>query len=200
MDKDLIWIEQYVNELHVVDSEVATASDPGVVIIPETIQKEPKEKEPKEKEPKEQEPKEKEPKEKEPKEKEPNVGKISLDMSILQQRMDSVSIMKYYKDLKNDRLKTNSNISYVQSEEELFNKMNEFNDNKPWPKLDNYSKKKKINHFIDKILIQQPELDKKLITDECFEMLVNKKISKKTIEFDSNNNISTLGKYSISSS
>ena len=105
--------------------------------------------------------------------------------------------MKYYKDLKNDRLKTNANISYIQSEEELFNKMNEFNDNKPWPKLDNYSKKKKINQFIEKMLLNDTSLDRKIITDECFEMLVNKKISKKTIEFDGNNDISILGKYSI---
>jgi hypothetical protein len=31
-------------------------------------------------------------------------------------------------------------------------------------------------------------------------MLLNKKISKKTIDFDSNNDISMLGKYAISSS
>ena len=49
------------------------------------------------------------------------------------------------------------------------------------------------------MLINDITLDRKIITDECFEMLVNKKISKKTIEFDSNNDISTLGKYSISS-
>jgi len=162
MDKDLIWVEQYVNGLHTTTVEPTIAPEEVVVV-----------------------------------KKEVDLGKVSLDLSILQQRMDSVSIMKYYKDLKNDRLKTNANISYIQSEEELFNKMNEFNDNKPWPKLDNYSKKKKINQFIEKMLLNDTTLDRKIITDECFEMLLNKKISKKTIEFDSNNDISTLGKYSI---
>ena len=51
--------------------------------------------------------------------------------------------------------------------------------------------------FIEKMLLNDTSLDRKIITDECFEMLVNKKISKKTIEFDGNNDISILGKYSI---
>ena len=160
MDKDLIWIEQYVNGLHTTTAEPTIVPEEVVVV-----------------------------------KKEVDLGKVSLDLSILQQRMDSVSIMKYYKDLKNDRLKTNANISYIQSEEELFNKMNEFNDNMSINILE--KELKKINQFIEKMLLNDTSLDRKIITDECFEMLVNKKISKKTIEFDGNNDISTLGKYSI---
>ena len=129
--------------------------------------------------------------------KEINVEKISLDMKILQQRIDSVSIIKYYKDLKNDRLKSDNNIIYVQNEEDLFKEMNMANDNKPWPKLDNYTKKKKILDFLEKLITKEVDLDKKEINVELFKMLDDKKITKKNIEFDEHNNIITLGKYTI---
>ena len=129
--------------------------------------------------------------------KEINVEKISLDMKILQQRIDSVSIIKYYKDLKNDRLKSDNNIVYVQNEEDLFKEMNMANDNKPWPKLDIYTKKKKILDFLEKLITKEVDLDKKEINVELFKMLDDKKITKKNIEFDEHNNIITLGKYTI---
>jgi hypothetical protein len=129
--------------------------------------------------------------------KEINVEKISLDMKILQQRIDSVSIIKYYKDLKNDRLKSDNNIVYVQNEEDLFKEMNMANDNKPWSKLDNYTKKKKILDFLEKLITKEVDLDKKEINVELFKMLDDKKITKKNIEFDEHNNIITLGKYTI---
>ncbi len=129
--------------------------------------------------------------------KEINVEKVSLDMKILQQRMDSVSIIKYYKDLKNERLKSTNNITYVDNEEELFLKMNEFNDNKPWPKLDNYTKKKKISNFIDRLIIKDTSLEKIKLETELLKMLEDKKITKKTIQFDEHNNIITLGQYTM---
>jgi hypothetical protein len=129
--------------------------------------------------------------------KEINVEKISLDMKLLQQRMDSVNIIKYYKDLKNDRLKLDNHIVHVQNEEDLFKEMNMANDNKPWPKLDNYTKRKKILDFCDKLINKRLDLDKKEITAEILKMLEDKKITKKNIEFDEQNNIITLGKYTI---
>ena len=133
----------------------------------------------------------------ESKKKEINLEKVSLDMKILQQRMDSVSIVKYYKDLKNERLKLTNNITYVDNEEELFLKMNEINDNKPWPKLDNYTKKKKISNFIERLIIKDTSLNKIELEKELFKMLEDKKITKNTIQFDEHNNIITLGQYTM---
>jgi len=161
MDKDIIWITEYVNSLH--------QNDHSKIENTQKILK-----------------------------KEMNVEKVSLDMKILQQRIDSVSIMKYYKDLKNDRLKSDENIVYVQNEEDLFQEINNCNNNKPWAKLDNYSKKKKINDFIEHLILDQPDLNKADISSELLLLLAEKKINKKNIEFDSSNHIIKLGQYSTS--
>lgn len=160
MDKDLIWITEYVNSLH-----------QNTDILADNTQKMLK--------------------------KQINVEKVSLDMKILQQRMDSVSIVKYYKDLKNDRLKSDKNIVYVQNEEDLFQEINDFNDNKPWPKLDNYTKKKKITDFVNKLIIENPVFNKEQISKELLLLLEEKKINKKNIELNDSNHIIKLGQYSL---
>ena len=161
MDKDIIWITEYVNSLH-----------QNTDILTEDTQKKMLKKE-------------------------INVEKVSLDMKILQQRMDSVSIVKYYKDLKNDRLKSDKNIVYVQNEEDLFQEINDFNDNKPWPKLDNYTKKKKITDFVNKLIIENPVFNKEQISKELLVLLEEKKINKKNIELNDSNHIIKLGQYSL---
>ena len=139
MDKDIIWITEYINSLH---SSVDVLSDNTQKILKKQM----------------------------------NVEKVSLDMKILQQRIDSVSITKYYKDLKNDRLKSDENIVYVQNEEDLFEEINNFNNNKPWPKLDKYTKKKKIIDFINNLMVKNPDFNKEQISTEL--LLLLEEISK----------------------
>jgi hypothetical protein len=124
--------------------------------------------------------------------------KISLDVSILQQRIDSVSVIKYYKDLKNDRLKLNDKITIV-NEDQLFQNMTAHDESKPWNKQDRYTKIKRINLFINKLIQQNSELDKKIISAELIEMLDSKKINKKNTDFDQENNIIKMGNYCLSS-
>jgi hypothetical protein len=162
MDKDIIWITQYVNSLHENGNHLEQNNDVEKLV-----------------------------------KKEINNEKVPLDMKILQQRMDSVSTMKYYKDLKNDRLKYDQNISYVKNEEDLFKEINNFYDNKPWSKSDTYTKKKKIMKFVDTFILQNQDVNKEQITKELLELLEQKKINKKNIEFDDANDIIRLDKYNI---
>ena len=129
--------------------------------------------------------------------KEIDVEKTTLDMKILKNRMDSVSIIKYYKDLKNNRIKVNENISYVDTEKDINDIINKTNHDKPWGKSDNYTKRKKIEVFILKYVEIHKFENIDNIKVELNELLENKKISKKNIEFDSNNNIIKLGNYSL---
>jgi hypothetical protein len=126
-----------------------------------------------------------------------DVDKTTLDMKILKNRMDSVSIIKYYKDLKNNRIKTNENISYVDTEKDINDIMNKTNHEKPWGRSDTYTKKKKIDVFILKYLELHKNEDIDIIKNELYELLENKKISKKNIEFDTDNNITKLSHYSL---
>jgi hypothetical protein len=162
MDKDIIWITQYVNSLHEPTSNLVENNETQKIV-----------------------------------KKEINVEKVSLDMKILQQRMDSVSVIKYYKDLKNDRLKSDANIVYVKNEEDLFNEINQFHHNKPWPKLDQYTKKKKISEFVEKLTFQNSDFNKEQISIELLQLLEQKKINKKNIELNDTNHIIRLDKYSI---
>jgi len=162
MDKDIIWITQYVNSLHDNGNHLEQTNDVEKLV-----------------------------------KKEINNEKVPLDMKILQQRMDSVSTMKYYKDLKNDRLKYDQNITYVKNEEDLFTEINNFYDNKPWSKSDTYTKKKKIMKFAETFILQNQDVNKEQLTKELLELLEQKKINKKNIEFDDCNDIIRLDKYNI---
>lgn len=122
--------------------------------------------------------------------------KISLDVSILQQRMDSVSVVKYYKDLKNDRLKLNERVK-IMDDEQLFQDMQAHDNSKPWNKQDKYTKIKRMNEFIEKLIQNDAVLDKKKIYAELIDLLENKKINKNNTIFDSNNNIIKMGSYSL---
>jgi hypothetical protein len=122
--------------------------------------------------------------------------KISLDVSILQQRMDSVSVVKYYKDLKNDRLKLNERIK-IMDDEQLFQDMQAHDNSKPWNKQDKYTKIKRMNEFIEKLIQNDAVLDKKIIYAELIDLLENKKINKNNTVFDPNNNIIKMGSYSL---
>lgn len=126
-----------------------------------------------------------------------DVEKTTLDMKILKNRMDSVSIIKYYKDLKNNRIKTNEKISYIDTEKDINDIMNKTNHDKPWGRSDTYTKKKKIDVFILKYLETHKNEDIDIIKNQLYELLENKKISKKNIEFDTDNNIIKLGNYSL---
>jgi hypothetical protein len=126
-----------------------------------------------------------------------DIEATTLDMKILRNRMDSVSIMQYYRDLKNNRVKTNENISYVDTEKDINDLINKSNHDKPWGKADNYTKLKKIEAF-GKKLFDAKKIDSLSEVDaELKLMLLEKKISKKNIAFDDDNNITQMGEYML---
>lgn len=124
-----------------------------------------------------------------------NIESTTLDMKILRNRIDSVSIMQYYKDLKNNRIKTNENISYVETEKDINDIINKSNHDKPWNKADNYTKLKKIEAFVKKLLDNKKIDSYSIVENELKLMLLEKKISKKNITFDEDNNIVKMGDY-----
>lgn len=124
-----------------------------------------------------------------------DIEATTLDMKILRNRMDSVSIIQYYKDLKNNRIKTNENISYVETEKDINDLINKSNHDKPWNKSDNYTKIKKIEAFVKKLLDNKKIDTYSIVENELKLMLLEKKISKKNIEFDDDNNIVKMGNY-----
>ena len=122
--------------------------------------------------------------------------KIPLDMKILQQRIDSVAIIKYYKDLKNEKLR-DDNFKLEENAEDIYLAVQASNDNKPWTKLDKYTKRQKIKEFVGKLFGEKMIEDKDKVELELLEHLENKKINKKNIEFDDGNKIITLMTYSL---
>jgi len=122
--------------------------------------------------------------------------KVPLDMKILQQRIDSVATIKYYKDLKNERL-YDDNVKTEDNVEALYLAVQASNDMKPWPRLDKYSKKQKIRKFIDDLETMGLIENRSDVVNELNELLENKKITKKMIEFDNENNIIRLSKYNL---
>ena len=124
-----------------------------------------------------------------------NIESTTLDMKILRNRMDSVSITQYYKDLKNNRIKTNENITYVETEKDINDIINKSNHDKTWSKADNYTKLKKIEAFVKKLLENKKIDTYNAVENELKVMLLEKKISKKNIAFDDANNIVKMGDY-----
>ena len=124
-----------------------------------------------------------------------DIEATTLDMKILKNRMDSVSIIQYYKDLKNNRIKTNENITYVETEKDINDIINKSNHDKPWNKSDNYTKLKKIEAFVKKLLENKKIDSYNTVENELKLMLLEKKISKKNIAFDDDNNIVKLGDF-----
>jgi hypothetical protein len=122
-----------------------------------------------------------------------------LEIKILKQRMDSVNVIKYYKDLKNNRIKAEPNSEILNSVEEMndfiVNNMNK----KPWPKMDKFTKNKKIELFVDKLVKNGKisELERKIVVTELKTLLDNKKINTKNLELDDNNDIIKLDKYTL---
>jgi hypothetical protein len=130
----------------------------------------------------------------------PNHDKISMDMKILQNRIDSVSIIQYYRDLKNERIRTgNTQAIYMQDESKLKDDIDRMMDAKPWVRLDSFTKRKKITQFIETLVstgVVQVEL-KKSVGDELLMMLETKKINNKNMVLNAENNIIKLGNYSL---
>jgi hypothetical protein len=129
-----------------------------------------------------------------------NHDKISMDMKILQNRIDSVSIIQYYRDLKNERIRTgNTQAIYMQDESKLKDDIDRMMDAKPWVRLDSFTKRKKITQFIETLVSTGiVSLDvKKSVADELFTMLENKKINNKNMALNAENNIIKLGSYSL---
>jgi hypothetical protein len=127
-----------------------------------------------------------------------NDDKMTLDMKILQNRIDSVCIVQYYRDLKNERIKA-TNAVYVQDESAFKDKMDDIMESKPWAKLDKFIKKKKITYFVNKLLetgiiTNENKVD---IQNRLINMLEMKQITKKNIEFDLNNQIIRLDEYKL---
>jgi hypothetical protein len=122
-----------------------------------------------------------------------------LEIKILKQRMDSVSIVKYYRDLKNNKIKENDVSETLNSVEEMSDFITKNMEKKPWPRMDKFTKMKKIRAFVEKLLGagRITIIDKKPVTDYLIKLLDDKKICKKNIEFDVDNNIVRLDKYSI---
>jgi len=129
-----------------------------------------------------------------------NHDKVSMDMKILQNRIDSVSIIQYYRDLKNERIRTgNTQAIYMQDESKLKDDIDRMMDAKPWVRLDSFTKRKKITQFIETLVstgVVQAE-SKKSVGDELFAMLENKKINNKNMALNAENNIIKLGNYSL---
>ena len=129
-----------------------------------------------------------------------NHDKVSMDMKILQNRIDSVSIIQYYRDLKNERIRTgNTQAIYMQDESKLKDDIDRMMDAKPWVRLDSFTKRKKITQFIETLVSTGVvSLDvKKSVADELFTMLENKKINNKNMALNAENNIIKLGSYSL---
>lgn len=129
-----------------------------------------------------------------------NHDKVSMDMKILQNRIDSVSIIQYYRDLKNERIRTgNTQAIYMQDESKLKDDIDRMMDAKPWVRLDSFTKRKKITQFIETLVSTGiVSLDvKKSVADELFAMLENKKINNKNMALNAENNIIKLGSYSV---
>ena len=101
-----------------------------------------------------------------------NHDKISMDMKILQNRIDSVSIIQYYRDLKNERIRTgNTQAIYMQDESKLKDDIDRMMDAKPWVRLDSFTKRKKITQFIETLVSTGiiPIETKKSITDKVLD-------------------------------
>ena len=77
----------------------------------------------------------------------------------------------------------------IKYEKDINDIMNKTNHDKPWGRSDTYTKKKTIDVFILKYLETHKNEDIDIIKNELYELLENKKISKKNIEFDTDNNI-----------
>jgi len=117
----------------------------------------------------------------------------TLEMKILQQRIDSINIVKYYKDLKAERIKPDTNERFVDSADDIFNEMQAAEQSKPWPKLSAVNKRKRIIDFVEKLDIQNSDE----VRVELLKMLDDKKIKRSNIQFDSEMNIVSLGDYSL---
>lgn len=129
-----------------------------------------------------------------------NNDKISMDMKILQNRIDSVSIIQYYRDLKNERIRTgNTQAIYMQDESKLKDDIDRMMDAKPWVRLDSFTKRKKIAQFVETLISTGiiPIDLKKSVSDELFGLLETKKINNKNMILNAENNIIKLGTYSL---
>lgn len=129
-----------------------------------------------------------------------NNDKISMDMKILQNRIDSVSIIQYYRDLKNERIRTgNTQAIYMQDESKLKDDIDRMMDAKPWVRLDSFTKRKKITQFVETLISTGiiPIDLKKSVSDELFGLLETKKINNKNMILNAENNIIKLGTYSL---
>ena len=127
-----------------------------------------------------------------------NEDKMTLDMKILQNRIDSVCIVQYYRDLKNERIRA-TNAVYVDDESAFKDKMDDIMESKPWTKLDKFIKKKKITYFVNK-LVETSVISLDIRTEvlnKLINMLEQKQITKKNIDFDSNNQIIRLDEYKL---
>lgn len=127
-----------------------------------------------------------------------NDDKMTLDMKILQNRIDSVCIVQYYRDLKNERIKA-TNAVYIDDESAFKDKMDDIMESKPWTKLDKFIKKKKITYFVNKLvetLVITQEM-KAEVLNKLINMLELKQITKKNIDFDSSNQIIRLDEYKL---
>ena len=127
-----------------------------------------------------------------------NDDKMTLDMKILQNRIDSVCIVQYYRDLKNERIKA-TNAVYVDDESAFKDKMDDIMESKPWTKLDKFIKRKKITYFVNK-LVETSVITSDLkieVLNKLINMLEQKQITKKNIEFDTNNQIIRLDEFKL---
>lgn len=132
-----------------------------------------------------------------------NHDKVSMDMKILQNRIDSVSIIQYYRDLKNERIRTgNTQAIYMQDESKLKDDIDRMMDAKPWVRLDSFTKRKKITQFVETLVSTGivPIESKKSVADELLGLLETKKINNKNMILNAENNIIKLGTYSLAPS
>ena len=112
--------------------------------------------------------------------------KVPLDMRLLQNRIDSVGVMKYYKDLKNDRIRTEKNVKYVRDTDTLMTEITEHELILPWKRADKYTRRRRIAEFAKTYGRENhySATDIKNLSSQLLELFDTKKLALKNIAFD----------------
>ena len=127
--------------------------------------------------------------------------KIPLDMRLLQNRIDSVSLIKYYKDLKNDRIRIENNVKYMNDTDTLMTEIAEHETALPWKRADKYTRRRRITEFAKAFgrTQQYSATDIKKLSLQLLELFDTKRLALKDIALDEQGvNIVSILEYRIS--
>lgn len=130
----------------------------------------------------------------------PSETKVPLDMRLLQNRIDSVSVMKYYKDLKNDRIRIEKNVKYMKDTDSLMTEITEHELILPWKRADKYTRRRRIAEFAKTYGRENhySATDTKSLSSQLLELFDTKKLALKNMTFDEQGvNIVSILEYRI---